>query len=241
MNPNSVRVLHAVTDSISTMLMRGQLAYLKSHGFDPALLSSPGKDLDETGSREGYPVFGIAMKREIAAIADLRSFFWIWRLLRRIKPVVCNASTPKAGFLVGLAAWITRVPCRIYTLRGLRLETATGMRRIILTITERLACFSAHRVICVSGSLRERAVNLGLVSREKTIVLGAGSSNGVNVRRFQPTPEKLAVAAALRENLGIRPEQPVIGFAGRFTRDKGIPELVAAFHSIRTQLPDTVL
>lgn len=241
MSQNRIRVLHAVTDSISTVLMRGQLAYLKSHGFDPALLSSPGKDLDETGSREDLPVFGIAMRREMAPAADLRSFFRIWRLLRRMKPLICNAGTPKAGLLVGLAAWITRVPCRIYTLRGLRLETARGMKRIVLTITEKLACFSAHRVVCVSPSLRERAVALGLVAREKTVVLGAGSSNGVDVRRFEPTPEKLARAAALREKMGIQPEQPVIGFAGRFTRDKGIAELITAFQLIRKQLPEALL
>lgn len=241
MSQNRIRVLHAVTDSISTVLMRGQLAYLKSHGFDPALLSSPGKDLDETGSREDLPVFGIAMRREMAPAADLRSFFRIWQLLRRMKPLICNVGTPKAGLLVGLAAWITRVPCRIYTLRGLRLETARGMKRIVLTITEKLACFSAHHVVCVSPSLREHAVALGLVAREKTVVLGTGSSNGVDVRRFEPTPEKLTRTAALREKMGIRPEQPVIGFAGRFTRDKGIAELITAFQLIRKQLPEALL
>lgn len=241
MSPERFPILHAVTDSISTVLMRGQLAYLKSHGFEPALLSGPGKDLDETGSREDLPVFGIATRREMAPAEDLKSFFKIWRLLRRVKPVICNAGTPKAGLLVGLAAWITRVPCRIYTLRGLRLETAKGVKRTILTATERTACFCAHRVICVSASLRERAVMLGLVAREKTAVLGPGSSNGVDVGRFEPAPEKLAVAAALRENLGIRQEQPVIGFAGRFTRDKGIPELTTAFQLIRTRLPEAVL
>lgn len=241
MSPKCVPILHAVTDSISTVLMRGQLAYLKSHGFEPALFSSPGKDLDETGLREDLPVFGIAMRREIAPAEDLKSFFKTWRLLRRMKPVICNAGTPKAGLLVGLAAWITRVPCRIYTLRGLRLETAKGVKRTILTVTERIACFCAHRVICVSTSLRERAVMLGLVAREKTAVLGTGSSNGVDVRRFEPTSEKLAMAAALRENLGIRQDQPVIGFAGRFTRDKGIPELITAFQLIRRRLPEAVL
>src|SRR5277367_5570585 len=241
MSGGHIRVLHAVTDSISTILMRGQLAYLKSHGFEAALLSSPGKDLDQIGAQEGYPVYGVAMRREITPAQDLRAFFEIWRLLHRVKPVVCNSGTPKAGLLVGLAAWLTRVPCRIYTLRGLRLETAKGFKRMILTITEKMACFSAHRVVCVSASLRERAIALGLVARPKTVLLAAGSGNGVDPSRFELTPEKMALAAALRQDLGIRPNQPVIGFAGRFTRDKGLPELIAAFQLIRRESPDAVL
>jgi len=241
MSGSRIRVLHAVTDPLSTILMRGQLDYLRTNGFDPALLSSPGERLEQVSAEEGYPVFGVAMTRDISPGRDVRSLFEIWRLLRRIKPVICNSGTPKAGLLVGFAAWITRVPCRVYTLRGLRLETATGMKRMILTVTEKLACFSAHRVVCVSASLRERAIALGLVVRSKTVLLAAGSSNGVDPSRFELTPEKMALAAALRQDLGIRPNQPVIGFAGRFTRDKGLPELVSAFQLIRRESPDAVL
>jgi glycosyltransferase involved in cell wall biosynthesis len=241
MSGSRISVLHAVTDSLSTVLMRGQLNYLRTNGFDPALLSSPGERLEQISAEEGYPVFGVAMRRGISPGRDLRSLFEIWRLLRRIKPVICNSGTPKAGLLVGLAAWLTRVPCRVYTLRGLRLETATGVKRMILTITEKMACFSAHRVVCVSASLRERAIALGLVARAKTVLLGAGSSNGVDPSRFEPTPERVALASALRQDMGIRPHQPVIGFAGRLTRDKGIPELVAAFQSLRNELPEAIL
>ena len=241
MSDHRIRVLHAVTDPMSTILMCGQLAYLKANGFDPAILSGPGKELEQIGAKEGYPVYSVAMKREIVPGYDLRALFQIWHLLRRIQPMICNAGTPKAGLLVGLAAWLTRVPCRVYTLRGLRLETARGWKRMILALTEKIACFTAHRVVCVSASLRERAIALGLVARSKTVLLGAGSSNGVDPSRFEPTLEKAALAASLREKLGIRPNQPVIGFAGRFTRDKGLPELVTAFQSIRKELPGAIL
>jgi glycosyltransferase involved in cell wall biosynthesis len=241
MSNGRIRILHAVTASISVVLMRGQLSYLRSVGFDPGLLSSPGRELTETGELERFAVVGLPMKREIAPIADLRSLIRLVSLLRRIRPVICNAGTPKAGLLVGLAARITRIPCRIYTLRGLRLETAKGGTRMLLTVTEKLACSCAHRVVCVSPSLQRRVIDLGIAPPSKTIVLGAGSSNGVEVSRFEPTPEKTALAAALRDTLGIKTHQPVIGFAGRLTRDKGIPELLTAFELIRHKMPESVL
>jgi glycosyltransferase involved in cell wall biosynthesis len=241
MKGNRISVLHSVTDAKSTVLMRGQLKYLKANGFAPALLFSPGKALMQIGTEEGYPVYGVAMRREISPLRDLLSLFDIWRLLRRIRPVICNSGTPKAGLLVGFAGWLTRIPCRIYTLRGLRLETANGAKRVILTVTEKIACLTAHRVICVSASLREQAIALGLVARKKTVLLGVGSSNGVDPGRFEPTPEKTVLAATLRQTLGILPNQLVIGFVARFTRDKGLPELITAFQAIHRQSLDAVL
>jgi glycosyltransferase involved in cell wall biosynthesis len=241
MKRDRISILHAVTDSRSTILMRGQMAYLKENGFDTALLSSPGEELDRISSEEGHAAFEVPMRREIAPLHDLKSLFDIWKLLRRIKPVICNSGTPKAGLLVGIAAWLTRVPCRVYTLRGLRLETESGLKRSILAVTEKISCGCAHRVICVSPSLLEQVVAKGLVPRRKTALLGAGSSNGVDPLRFARTPEKLTLAAEMRHKLGIRSNQPVIGFAGRFTNDKGLPELIAAFQQVRKAVPETAL
>ena len=42
----------------------------------------------------------------------------------------------------------------------------------------------------------------------------------------------------LRRKLGIPEDAPVVGFVGRFTRDKGIPELLEAFSSLRTHFPE---
>lgn len=241
MNRDRIDVVHAVTASMSLVLLKGQLSHLRKAGFCPAALCSPGPEVARVNADEQIPIFTVGMEREVSPLKDLASLIRLWRILREIRPAICNAGTPKAGLLVGLAAFLNRIPCRIYTLRGLRLETATGLKRRMLLITERIACECAHRVICVSPSLRLRAIELGLVSTEKAIVLGSGSSNGVNASRFAPTAEKLEKASQLRRTLGLAPGQPVIGFIGRFTRDKGMPELVAAFRLVRELVPDAML
>lgn len=236
-----IKVLHLVTDSMSTVLLCGQMAFLKANGFVPAIVSNPGPELQQRADREGCRAFGIPIKREIAPLSDLRSLFALWRMLRRIEPEICNSGTPKAGLLGGIAACLAGVPCRVYTLRGLRLETTKGPRMMVLVLAEKVACRCAHRVICVSASLRDRAVGLGLVPRTKTVLLGLGSSNGVDTDRFDRSPEKAARAAELRQQLQIGLDQPVIGFAGRLTRDKGVPELVEAHQLIRQRWPEAVL
>ncbi len=139
-----------------------------------------------------------------------------------------------------IAAWAASVPVRVYTLRGLRLETVDGNTRRLLTMTERVAAGCAHRVVCVSDSLRTRAIDLGLVPETKALVLGSGSSNGVDVERFRPRSDR--ERTQLRSELGIPDDAPVVGFVGRFTRDKGIADLADTFFGkVVERFPDARL
>ncbi len=235
------RVAHVVTASVTTRLMRRQLAFLREAGYDVTLVSSPGPELEAVAAHEGVAKAGVPMEREIAPLQDLRSLWRLWRLMRRLRPAVVNFGTAKAALLAGLAAWLARVPCRIYTLHGLRLETARGLKRFLLTQAERVACRCAHEVVCVSGSVRQKTVELGLADGKRCRVLGAGSFNGVDPARFAPTPERMAEAAEVKRQLGFPPEAPVIGFVGRIVRDKGLPELVEAFSTLRRRFPQARL
>jgi glycosyltransferase involved in cell wall biosynthesis len=116
-------------------------------------------------------------------------------------------------------------------LRGLRLETLTGLRRHMLLAAERIAAGCAHLVVCNSESLRAQAMALQIADESKLHLIGNGSSNGIDVDRFSPGTEEV------RERLGIPQPAPVIGFVGRLTRDKGVPELIDAFDRIVAAVP----
>src|SRR5580704_5015937 len=85
MTDEKINVLHAVTVSLSLALMSGQLRYLRTAGFRPAALCSPGPQVEDLRIRESAPVFTVAMEREVAPIADLVSLVRIWRFLRRVR------------------------------------------------------------------------------------------------------------------------------------------------------------
>ena len=93
--------------------------------------------------------------------------------------------------------------------------------------------------MAVSESLAREVVGRGLAPPSKVTVLGRGASNGVDVARFV-SPDAAEVSA-LRERLGLAGRPPVVGFVGRFTRDKGLSELVDAFELVRAAHPDARL
>jgi len=232
------RLVQVVTSDLAVSLVRGQLRFLQQQGFDVTLVCSPGKWLSAIATEENVQVIELPMTRAIAPVQDFVSLWRLWRVMRRLNPNITNVGTPKAGLLGGCAAWLARVPCRFYTLRGLRVETVNGPTRRLLVFAERLACYFAHRVICVSQSLRDKAIAIGLTTRERTVVFGSGSSNGVDASRFSPTPESSRRAAELRCKLGIPAFARVVGFVGRLTNDKGIPELLKAFLRLGQEFPD---
>jgi len=238
MKPNSVRprLVIAVNSSIALGFLQGQPEYFQNSGFDVAVLCPEKRSGEwEVTRPENVRVLEVPMEREIAPLQDLRSTWHLWEIFRTLRPTVTNVGTPKAGLLGGFAAWLTRVPCRFYTLHGLRFETTTGLRRELLIFAERLACRFAHRVVCVSPSVREKAVACRLVDRERAVVFGAGSCNGVDVSRFAPTPERVRRAAELRRQFGIPADALVAMFVGRLTYDKGICELLQAFLQIENR------
>lgn len=232
-------ILFAVTSSVSLPFLRGQVRLLTQRGWRTGLSSDPTVpgQLGGFARQEGAEAFPIPMQREISPRADLKSLVQIYRTLRRFRPTVTNVGTPKAGLIGGLAAVAARVPVRVYTLHGLRLETARGAKGRLLSLSERVAMACAHRVVCVSPSLRDRVHELRLAPAHKTLVLGAGSVGGVRL----PSPAEPAVTEQLRRSLGLGADQPVVGFVGRFTRDKGIAELLQAFGQIRTGFPSAAL
>ena len=220
------RIVIGVTHHQTCLTLTGRLRALGDSLFDVTLVSSPGRLSEKIAVREGAQWKALSIEREIAPISDFVSLCRLIGLLLRVRPAMTEFSTPKAGFLGSFAAMFTGVPVRIYMLRGLKLETATGFKRRLLLTAEKIAAACAHVVLCNSPSLRDRAMNLGIAPASKLVVLGKGSSNGIDVKRFMPG------RSDVREELGLAGDALVVGFVGRLTRDKGIPDLIEAFDAI---------
>ena len=220
-----------VTHPQSCLLLANRVRALVRGGYRVLVVTSPGEMLDRMAEAEGIQAVGIPMLRGISPLHDLLALVRLWWLLVWMRPDLTEFSTPKAGLLGNLAAFLAGVPVRIYLLRGLRLETANGVGRSVLLAAERLAGWSAHSVVCNSPSLLAEAVALRLAPENKLKLVGKGSSHGVDTRRFAPGP------CDLRKQVGIEADAPVIGFVGRLTRDKGVPELLEAFERVLNAEP----
>lgn len=234
-----MKILHILTTPQSTGFLKGQAAFMRSHGTELHIVSSPGPGLTEFARREQVPIHEILMQRRISPLEDLSALFRMFLLFRRECPDVVHAHTPKASLIGITAAWLARVPARIFHVHGLPHSTATGLLRFILRWSTRIPALLATQIISVSRSCAAMAMQEGLCTKIEIAVLGNGSSNGVDASYlFNPFRH----SETRREDLlGIEREALVIGFAGRLVRDKGVSELYHSWRQIREEFPQSYL
>lgn len=236
-------LVYAVTVGQSArMNVPGQLAYMRARGYRVILMCTPDDETMAYAREEGVELISLPMKRGYLVLRDLRAFIRAIRVFRQVRPDVVCSATPKAGFIVGLAGMVSRVPARVYDLRGLRLdgERPGSLRYHVLRSAEWVSCRTAHAVVVIGESLRSRAVALGVVRRAKTRILGGGSANGVDLDRFRPVSSVARRDA--RAERGFPSHATIFGFVGRIVYDKGIDVLIEAFESLPGRLrPKLVL
>jgi glycosyltransferase involved in cell wall biosynthesis len=211
------------------------LETVRDRSFDVVVMAP--RPADPAGFEASFPGIRfryVAMKREISLFWDLVTLCWLWLLLLRLRPAVTNMSTPKTGLLGGLAARLAGVPDRIYTLRGLRYQTARSWKRRLLMGCEWLACACAQQVICISRSVRQTAIDDGIAPAGKLVLLGERVSEGITVEPDSACRE-MDAPQRLRRKLRIPDDAVVIGFVGRLTRDKGLCELVRSFQLLQNE------
>jgi glycosyltransferase involved in cell wall biosynthesis len=231
-----------VTVPWSLFLFRGQARVLRESGLDVTIIYSPGELLDAFGRDEGVATCDVPMRRAISPLHDLGAIARLARTLRAIRPDIVHAHTPKGGLIGMIAAWLTRSPVRIYHIRGLPYMTTPGWRGRVMRWSEWISCRLAHRVFCVSHSIREVAVRDGLCPPGKIVVFLGGSGNGVDASgRFNPDRFSAEDRVAARAALGIGADDLVIGYVGRLVRDKGVEELAEAWLGLRKRYPDAHL
>lgn len=225
------KLLRVTTHDISLNgLLKGQLRFLSQY-FDVVGVAADTGELQKVAEREGVRVIDVPMHREISLWADLLCLWTLWRLFRRERPDIVHANTPKSSLLSMIAAWMARVPIRIYTVTGLRYQGVTGKFRKLLQSMEKLTCRFATDVIPEGKGVLNALKQDGITQKPLEVVLN-GNINGVDTTFFsrQACPES---KEQVRGQLHIAPDAFTFVFVGRIVADKGMNELASCMRQLK--------
>lgn len=229
------KIIRACTVPQSLGFVLGMLPDLQTK-YEVVLLSSSGDKWNEVSKlHPDVKCVVVDMQRHISPMKDVKSLWQLWRILLREKPQMVHSMTPKAGLLCMMAAQLAGVPVRVHTFTGLIFPTAMGLKKKILMVTDWLTCACATHVIPEGEGVKKDLLENG-ITRKSIKVLGYGNCRGIDLERFDRTPEVMAQADMLRK-------EGVLTFVtiGRLVGDKGINELVEAFVRLNRVYPATRL
>lgn len=221
------------------ILLKDQLKFINRY-FDVVGVSSEGKELHDVALDEGIRTVSLNMTRKFTPLKDLVAVVKMIILFRKESPDIVHSHTPKAGIIAMLAAFLTNVPIRLHTVAGLPVMDSKGLKRITLLVVEWLTCKCATKVYPNSRGLEAFLLEVVNVPSKKLKIMGSGSSNGVDVRYFDLTPEVQKLAQCEKARYGLE-DSFVFTFIGRVVKDKGIEELINAYIKLSVEYRNTRL
>ncbi|HOQ29028.1 MAG TPA: glycosyltransferase family 4 protein [Armatimonadota bacterium] len=184
-------------------------------------------------ARAGVRLTWVPMTREIAPGADLRALWLLVRCLRRSRPDVVHTHSSKAGILGRAAAVLAGVPVIVHSPHAFPFQMRVGRaRRALYLALERAAARKTTCLVAVSNAERDLAVSIAGYPEKRAVVI----ENGVDPEGGAPPEE----GEALRQELGIAPETPVVLFVGRLVEQKAPDVLVRAAALVLARHPDAL-
>lgn len=197
------------------ILCKGQLEYFASQpNLDITVVCGGSySDIEKLKSRNLGHIKFIKLVRQPSIFIDfiaLIQLFWFF-LFHRFDVVIY--STPKALLLGSLASFSTFQNKRIALVRGRAYENFEGYKRKIFELLDKICLNISHQAIFISNELKQMYLSEKLAHENKSYVIGAGSSNGVDTVKFSP--------------LNVKKNSNIFSIImmGRICFDKGIQDL----------------
>ncbi|MBC9798130.1 glycosyltransferase [Sinomicrobium weinanense] len=234
------KLIVGITAPNSISLLKGQIKYFIVRGYNVFLLAPKTEKTIQFCLEEGCTLLPVDIKREISLWSDFKALYVIILHFIRVKPDIINVGTPKISLLGMLAGKLCNVKKRIYTCRGFRYESESGKTKRLLMFFERIIAKYSHRIICISKSIEVLGKEHGIFRENKTIVIGNGSSNGLDLSLFMPEKITENLKTEYKTRYAINGFF-TFGFVGRFNDRKGVNELYEAFQGLYGERTDVRL
>ena len=220
---------------------RGQPKYMSEHGFEVTMISSAGWEIPGVIELEQCPHIEVNLTRKLSPVADIISIYKLYRIFKKIKPHIIHTENLKANLAGPIAGYFAGVPVRIQTMAGLVSPTKKGLKGWLIRQAEILSFKFATDVWPNSHRSMDYMVRTKMVPAHKTTVIGRGSTNGIDLERFNLDAIKKEKQEEIKRSVDYADNDEILLFAGRMVKDKGVEELVAGFERLQDQFPNIKL
>lgn len=120
--------------------------------------------------------------------------------MRRLRPDVVHTNSSKASILGRVAAWVARVPVRLFTVNGWAFNAHAGAEATIFTWAHRLVRPITTAVVCVSETERAQGIERGTCTPAQAVVIHNGvETAGVRQAALEGDPPLVLSVTRLKD------------------------------------------
>lgn len=222
------KIAHLTTVDLSLRhLLLAQIEASLASGDEVVGISARGPDVPFLEQRGMRFVELAGSTRSMHLRSDLRAARSLWRILRAERPAVLHTHNPKPGVYGRVVGRLAGVPLVVHTTHGLYADPDDPLpRRVAVYAIEAFASRWSHVELVQNPEDLDLMRRWRIAPRRKLRLLG----NGVDLQRFRPAEP--AARAAMRAELGLQPEELVVGLVCRLVAEKGVPELIDAIERL---------
>jgi glycosyltransferase involved in cell wall biosynthesis len=235
-----IRVLHAITRLIVGGAQKNTLftaARLDPRRFEVEVLSGPqtGSEgsLIEEAREQGIPLTILPdLVRQVSPTQDWKTLQALTRIIRQGDYAIVHTHSSKAGILGRLAARRAGAPIIVHTVHGWSFhDYMPALTRRIFILLERWTARSSDALVVVAEKDIEKGLQAGIGRREQYHLI----RSAIPLEAFDP---RQIDRVAIRNELGLPPEAPVLGTIGRFSEQKNPLDWVRVAGIIGRERPE---
>jgi glycosyltransferase involved in cell wall biosynthesis len=225
-----MRIVHIITRMIVGGAQENTrfncLDLVRDYGDDVTLITGPslgaeGSLLDKYQDPDLKTILVPELIRSIRPWTDFRAARILQKHLTQLRPDVVHTHSAKAGILGRSVAWKLKIPCVVHTVHGAPFHPYQAWPvRKLYQICERWAARRCHRLISVADAMTDLLVEAKIAERSKFVTI----YSGMDIEPFLNADQN---RLQLRKDLGIRPEDIVVGKIARLFHLKGHQYLLA--------------
>ena len=139
------------------------------------------------------------VRRALHPWHDLRGLLELVALCRQVRPDIVHVNSSKAGVLGRLAAWLTRVPVRVFTVHGWAFKATSGVASKVYLVADRAMRPLTTETICVSETELAAGLRARTCTRERTTVIRNGVELPVEPAPLAGDPPHVISVGRLKE------------------------------------------
>ena len=221
-----MRIAHlASVDFILHDLLFPQLKAVRNAGHDAVAISADGPfvELLEAEGIEHIALEGSTRSFDLRA--DLLTVRSLWNILRTHDIDLLHTHNPKPGVFGRIVGRLAGVPAIVNTNHGVYASPEDSLlkKSIVYPLEAVASRFSDYELI-QSVEDYELLTRTRITRPKRTTLLG----NGIDLKQFDPSGFDEEDRRAVRAELGLSTELPVVTIVARLVADKGIHEFIAA-------------